>query len=110
MLGEIVVEHHCVTTVVAEELSHGAGRVRRKVKHGRGLGGGGSDHDGVVHGAVIFQNLDHLGDGRTLLANGAIDTDQVVALVVDDRIQNHGGFARLPVANDEFTLAAANGN
>src|SRR5947208_16031256 len=59
---------------------------------------------------MVFKDLHHLGDGRTVLPNRAVDTNQVVALVVDDGVQNDSGLAGLAIANDEFALAAANGN
>ena len=48
LLGEIVVGDHGVHAVVAEVLAHGAAGERRQVLHGRGVGGGGGDHDRVV--------------------------------------------------------------
>src|SRR5262249_1556362 len=48
--------------------------------------------------------------GRTLLSDGAVDTNQIVALVVDDGVQNHSSLAGLAVTNDEFALPTANGN
>ncbi len=47
---------------------------------------------------------------RALLADGAVDANQVVLRVVDDGVQQHRGLAGLTVADDELTLAAADGN
>src|SRR5215510_1790232 len=95
---------------VAEEFTHCASRVRRQVKHGSRLGSRGRDNNCVVHGPVVFQDLDHLRDGRTLLSDGAVNTDQVVALIVDDGVQNDGSLASLAVTNDKFALPTTNGN
>src|SRR5262249_33270476 len=50
------------------------------------------------------------GDLEVLLTDGDVDADQVLAALVDDRIQGNSGLAGLPVANDQFTLPAPDGN
>src|SRR5581483_8225989 len=57
VLGEIVVDAERVPATVAEVFADGAGGIGRQVLHGRGLGGGCNHDDGVLHGAVIFENL-----------------------------------------------------
>ena len=69
----------------------------------------GDDDDGVVHRAGGAQALDHLGDGRFLLADGDVDADDVLAALVDDRVDGDGRLARLAVADDQLALAAADG-
>ena len=39
------------------------------------------------------------------MANGTVDTDQVVALVIDDGVEHDCGLAGLPIADDQLTLA-----
>ena len=56
------------------------------------------------------KRLHHLRDRRALLADGAVDADQIVLGVVDDGVEQDGGLARLPVADDQLALPAANGN
>ncbi len=110
MLGEIVVHHQGVLAVVAEVLAHGAGGVGRQVQHGRRLGGRGGHDDGVAHGACFGERLHYSCNRRALLADGAVDADQVVLGVVDDGVQQHRGLAGLAVADNEFALASADGN
>ncbi len=93
--------------VVAEVLAHGAAGVGRDELQRRRIGGRGGDDDGVVHRAVLAQLLDHLGDRGPLLADGDVDADDVVALLVDDRVDRDGGLAGLAVADDQLALAAA---
>ncbi len=76
----------------------------------RRVGGRSHDHDGVGHGASFFQGLDDLGDGGALLADGDVDADEIAALVVDDGVKGDGGLAGLAVADEQFALAAADGN
>ena len=110
VLGEIVVHHQRVAARIAEVLADGRRRVGRDVEHRRGFGGRcGHDHR-VAHRAGFGQRLDHRRNGGALLADGAVDADQIVLGVVDDGVQQHGRLARLAVADNQLALAAANGN
>ena len=53
--------------------------------------------------------LHDLRDGGGLLADGHIDADHVLALLVQDGVHSQGGLAGLTVADDQLTLAAADG-
>ena len=110
VLRQIVVHHQRMLAVVAEVLADGGGRVGRQIQERRGLGGRGGDDDGVAHGAGFGQRLHNLRDRRALLADGAVDADQVVLGIVDDGVKQDGGLAGLTVANDQLALAAADGN
>src|SRR5262249_30736942 len=46
-------------------------------------------------------------DRRTLLADGAVDADQVFAFRVDDRVEGDRGLAGLAVPDDQLALTAA---
>src|ERR1035438_5152794 len=107
VLGEIVVNAQRVLFVVAEILAHGATGEGRQVLHGRGVGGRCRDHDGVFHGATVFERLHHLGHRRALLADGDIDANHVAALLINDGVERDGGLAGLAIADDELALAAA---
>ncbi len=78
--------------------------------HGRGIGSGGRHHDGVFHGAEVFQRLHHLGDGGALLADSDVDANDVAALLIDDGVERDGGLPGLTVADDQLALAAADRN
>src|SRR5262249_15799114 len=55
-----------------------------------------------------FLELAHyVGDGGRLLPDGDIDAEEVLALLVDDRIDRNRGLAGLAVADDELALAAS---
>ncbi len=108
MLGEIVVDHQRVLAVVAEVLAHGSRGVGSEIQHRRRLRRGGGNDDGVLQRVVLSQRLHKLRDRGTLLADGAVDADQVVLRVVDDGVERDGSLAGLAVADDELALAAAN--
>lgn len=83
-----------------------------------GLRGGGGNDDGVLHGVVLLEGLDKLGDGGSLLTNGDIDTVELLGLVVgvvppllvEDGIQSDGSLSGLTVTNNQLTLATADRN
>ena len=110
VLGQVVVDGQGVAAVVADVLAHGAAAVRSDVLERRRLRGGGRHHDGVVHGAVLPELIDHLGHGGALLAHGDIDTGDVAALLVDDGVDADRGLAGLAVADDQLPLAAPDGD
>jgi hypothetical protein len=107
VLGEVVVDAERVLSVVAEVLAHGAARVGGQVEEGGGVGGGGGDDDGVLEGALVLQRLHHLGHRALLLADGHVDADDALALLVDDGVDGDGRLARLAVADQQLALAAA---
>ncbi len=107
VLRKVVVHAQRVLAVVAEVLAHGRARIGGEIEEGSGVGGGGRDHDGVIHGPEVFEGLHHLRHRRPLLADGDVDADDAFALLVDDGVDGHRGFAGLAVADDEFALAAA---
>ena len=95
---------------IAEIFAHGAGGEGSEVLHRCRLGGRGGYYDGVIHCAGVSENFDYLRDGGALLADGAVDTDQLAALLIDDGVENDGGLAGLTIADDQLALAAADGN
>lgn len=102
--------------VVTEPLAHGATREGSKVLEGSSLRGGSSDNDGVLHGIVLLKGLDELSDGRSLLANGNVDTVELLGLVgtvvplllVKNGVNGDSGFTSLTVTNDKLSLTTTN--
>ena len=110
VLGQIVVNYERVLAVIAEVLADRTPGIRGDELQGGGVRSTG-DHDGrVFQRAGPGQPLNHLGNGGPLLTDGDIDTLHVAALLVDDRIDDNGGFAGLAVADDEFALPATDRN
>ena len=118
LLGQVVKDDHSVHAVVTEVLSHGHSGVGGEVLQGSGVGGSGRDDDGVLHGVSVGEPLHNLCDGGPLLADSDVDTVELLlgvvsvveSLLVDDGVDGDGGFASLPVTNDQLTLATANGH
>ena len=110
VLAQVVVDDQHVLALIHEVFGHGAAGIGRDVLQGRKLGRGGADHDGIVHRAGGRQGVHQLRHGGTFLSDGHIDADDVLALLIDDGIQSDDGLTGLTVADDEFALAAADGN
>merc|ERR1719266_3031424 len=118
LLGQVVEDDHSVHAVVTEVLSHSNAGVGGEVLQRSGVGGGGRDDDGVLHGVGVSEPLHNLSDSGPLLADGDVDTVQLLlgvvglveALLVDDGVNGDGGLASLPVTDDQLTLATANGH
>ena len=65
------------------------------------------DDDRIIHRAVFFKLFNDLRDGGLLLTDRYVDTNDVLALLIDDGIDGDGGFSRLAVADDELALSTA---
>ena len=110
VLAQVVVDDERVLALPHEELAHGAAGERGQVPQRRGVLSRYGDDDGVLHRAFLLEDVDDLGDRRRLLADRHVDTGQVAATLVDDRVQRHGRLASLAVANDQLALPAPDRN
>ena len=88
-------------------LAHRTAGVGRHPLDGRSLGRGGRDDDRVVQRPRFLQALVHLRHGRSLLADRDVDADHVLALLVQDRVDQDRRLPRRAVADDELALATA---
>ena len=116
LLGKVIIDDQGVHAVVTEPFAHGAAGERCKVLQRGRLGCGSGHDDRVVEGAALFERLDDLGHRGTLLADGDVDTEQLLAVVlgrvvggllVQDGVDADRGLAGLTVTNDQLALAAA---
>src|SRR3982751_115904 len=88
VLRQVVVDTQRVAAAVTEELSNRTSGVRSDVLHRRRIRSGSSNHDRVSHGAVLFKSPDDLCHRGSLLPDGNVDTDNVLASLVDDRVES----------------------
>src|SRR5215472_4556995 len=58
------------------------------------------------HRAVLLDLANHVLDRRRLLSDRNVDADELLALLIDDRIDGNRGLAGLAIADDELTLTA----
>ena len=107
---QVVEDAQRVAARIAEVFADRRARKRRQELHRRRVGRRRGDHDRVLHRAVVFEHFNHLRHRRALLADGDIDADHVAAFLVEDRVDRDGGLARLPVADNQLALPAADRN
>jgi len=110
VLGQVVVDDQDMLALMHEIFAHGAAGVGCDILQGRQLGGCCRHHDGVAHGTGFGQALHKVCHGGALLADGNVNADDVLALLVDDGIGCDGGLAGLTVTDDQLTLAASDGD
>ena len=107
LLGQIVINDQGILAAVAEVLAHRGASVRSDILQSSRIGSRSGNDDRVVHGAMLSQLTDDVRDRGSLLANSDINADQVLALLVDDRVESDSRLTGLTVANDQLTLTAA---
>ena len=110
VLREVVVNDQHVAARFHEMLRDAGRGVGRDVGEARRVVAFGDDDDGVIHRALFAQVGHGLGDGGSALADGAIDAQHILAALVQDGVDRDGGLARLAVAQNQFALAAPDGN
>ena len=110
VLGQVIVDDQDVLALMHEVLAHGTAGVGCDILQGRQLGRCSGHHDGVAHGTGLREALHQVCHGGTLLADGNVNAEHALALLVDDGIGRDGGLAGLAVADDQLTLAAADGD
>ena len=110
MLGQVIIDDEDMLALLHEVLAHSAACVGGDILQRRQLRSCGANNGRVGHGAVLLEIFHEGSDGGTLLADGNIDAQNVLALLVDDGICGNDGLAGLAVADDQLTLAAADGD
>ena len=110
MLAEVVINDQHVLALLHEIFAHRAAGVGRDILQWSQLRCGGRDDNGVIHRARVRQRFDKLRHSRALLADGDVDADDVLPALIDNGVGSDGGLAGLAVADDELTLAAADGD
>src|SRR5213594_4968669 len=110
MLRQVIVDDQGVPARVAEILAHRHAGVGSEVLQRGRLAGRGGDDDAVRHSPGLFEYLDDACHRGALLADGDVDADDVLALLVDDGVHRDGSLASLPVADDQLPLATPDGD
>ena len=109
VLGKIVVHDQHILAAAHKIFAHGAACVGGNILQRGRIAGRGIHHNAVVQRIVAAQHFHKLRHAGSLLPNGHINAHHALALLVQNGIQRNGGFAGLAVADDQLTLAAADG-
>ena len=100
VLAQVIVDDEHVPSLFHKILSHSCAGVGGNILQRSGIAGGGRDNDGVFHGPVLLQGVPHMGHRGGLLADGHVDADHILVLLVEDGVHRDGGLAGLAVADE----------
>ena len=110
VLREVVVNNEHVPARFHKMLRDAGRRVGGNVgEPGRVIAFGHHD-DRVIHCAFFAEVGDDLGDRGRTLTDGAIDAQHILIALVQNGVDRNGRLASLPVAENQFPLAAADRN
>ena len=107
MLGQIIIDDQNVLPFIHEIFAHGTAGIRRNILQRAGFGSRCRHNDGIIHGTVpcqIFHQRSHCG---SFLADGHIDADHILPLLVNDGIRSYRCLSGLAIANDQLTLTSS---
>jgi hypothetical protein len=118
LLGQIVVDDKSMLSTVSEEFPDTCPGEWSNVLERSGLGGGGGNNDGILHGVIFLEGLDELGNSGSLLSDGDVDAVKLLGLVVSvvptllvqNSVKGDSSLTSLTIANDQLTLATADGH
>ncbi len=107
MFRKIVVDDQNILALFHPLFADRTPRIGRNVLQRRRLGCTGINDRRIFHRVRFFQTCRQTCYGRFLLTDGNIDTVNVLALLVDDRINGDCRLTRLTVTDDQLTLTFA---
>ena len=110
VLGEVIINNEDVFALVHEVFGDGDTGVRCQVLHRGAFGCACMDDDGVIHGACGLQFFVYTNNVGVLLADGYVNTNDVLTLLVQNGINADGCLTGAAVADDKFTLASSDRN
>src|SRR5258708_743297 len=94
-------------TIVHKVFTHGTSSKRRDIRKGSWIRSTRQHDDGVLERIVLLEFTDDTSNFGFLLTDRDINTNYVLAFLVDDGVDRNGGLTGLAIANDQFTLPAA---
>ena len=115
LLGQVIVNDQRIPTGIAEILSDGSSCKRSKILQSGRVGSSSGNYDSVVQCSTLLQHVHDIGNSRTFLSHGYINTVNrfacfVIRFLIQDGIDGNGGLSRLTVADNQFTLSATDRN
>src|SRR5580698_3391147 len=99
-------------SIIAEVFAHGGTGIWRQVKQWSRVGRRGSDDDSLIHHTFALQTFNKCGNFGEFLANSNVHVNDAGLLLglVNHGVDSNGSFTGLAVADEQFTLAAADWN
>ena len=110
MLCQVVVNNQHIASGLHEILRHTGRRIGCYVAQpGRIITPADNDH-GVIERSPVAQGRDHLGNRRSALTYRAVNAHNVLPFLIEDSVYRDRGLASLAITQDQFSLAAPDGN
>jgi len=120
MFRKVVKDNQCMPPGIPKKFAHGRTGIRCNELHRRRIVCGRMDDNGIIHSPRLFEIRNNLCYRRTFLTDGDINTidrfDSIFfcffrmgILLIDDGIESNSRFSGLAVADNQFTLTAADG-
>ena len=97
-------------TAVHEELTHRTARIGCEILQRARLRSRCRNHNRVVHRTGFLKRIHKSRDRGALLADCNIDTNDILALLVQDGVERNRRLTRLTVADDQLTLSSSDRN
>src|SRR5947209_6559301 len=110
VLGQVIVDDQRIASSLHKFLAHSTTGIRGDILHWCWIRGPCSHDDRILHRARLLQKGVSTCYRRILLANSHVDTEQVLALLIDNRIEGDSRLSGLAVTNDQFALPTTDGD
>ena len=107
VLGQIVVDDEHIATLTHEILADRRAGIRRDILLRRTVRRSGGNDDAVIERAVFLERAAQTRHCGCLLADGNVNADHVLTLLVQNGVNGDGGLAGLAVADDQLALTAS---
>ena len=108
MFRQIVIHDQGVATLLGELFTDCAAGVGCDVLQGRRVICRRGDDHGVFHSPGSFKGRDQSGYRGALLPDRHIDTNQILAFLIDDRIDRQSRLPGLAISDDQLALPSTN--
>src|SRR5215211_2324859 len=110
MFGKIIINDQGIASSFHEFFTNGSSRIGSDILQRRRLICSSNDDNCVVHGTGALQNTKRACNSSLLLSDGHVDTNQVLAFLINDRVNGNGRLAGLTITNNQFALSPPNRN
>ncbi len=107
VLGQIIIHDEHIAALTHEILADSGAGIRRDILLRRTVCCGGGNNDAVIECAVFLERAAQARHCGCLLADGNVNADHILPLLVQDGVDGNGGLAGLAVADDQLALTAS---
>ena len=110
MLGQIIIDNQNILALLHPLFADRTASIRRNILQRRGLRRTRIHDHRIAHRIIFLQLLHQTCNRGFLLADGNINAVDILALLIDDRINRNCRLAGFPISDDQLTLTFADRN